>query len=181
MSYQEYGEIIKKLIVKIENYLKENNLEFDLIVPILRSGGIPGDILAIHFGITKILPLQFKYFYNPARIEQVLSVPKIFQKVPSSPRILISENNTSGGETARQVIKLLKKLFPKSELYYSTVVRVFGGHKDFRGIEKYFWGTQSNEKFIASPEEGKRLNLRPKITIFPWENPEDELREINSS
>ena len=94
--------------------------------------------------------------------------------------ILICENNTSSGATARAAIAHLKTLFPAAKLYYATVAKVFGGPDSFEGVENYFFGVRTNERFLASPAQMKEFSLRPGITIFPWEITEHELEEMNN-
>lgn len=179
MSYQEFGEVMTRLIRKIQDYCQEKNIKFDLIVPILRNGGIPGSILAISLKIIRMLPIQIKYLPNPYRVEQISDFPKLLYPLPDKPKILICETNTSSGGTAKLVIKLLRGKFPHSKLYYSTVTKVFGGQDKFDEIEEYFFGIQTNEKLLATKEQIEKYNLRQKITLFPWENIEDELKEMN--
>lgn len=180
MLYQEFGEIVKKLIRKLENYCAKGKIKFDIVAPILRSGGIIGSILAVHFEITRLMPIQLKYDYHPTRLKQLLSLPQLLQSIPLAPNILVCETNTNSGDTAKAVFKILKKEMLDAKFYYATVVKVFGSPDVFEGVEKYFWGVQSNENFVSNKKKMEKLKLRPKITIFPWENVEHELRDINA-
>jgi len=173
MSWTEYGAAVQALLDKI----LASGQTFDAIAPILRSGGIPGNLLAIRLQITRLIPLQFKYRTHPARLEQMNPLPK---SIGNCPNILICENNTSTGTTARAAIAHLKKIFPATRLHYATVAKVFGGPDSFEGVENYFFGVHTNERFLASPAEIKKLALRPGITIFPWEILEHELQEMNN-
>lgn len=164
MSWEEYGGAVQALLAKIRN----RNRMFDAIAPILRSGGIPGAVVAINLKITRIIPLQFKYAHQPVKLVQMLPIPTLPQGMPESPNILICENNTSSGDTARAAIALLKKDFPTCKLWYATVARVFGCPDAFDGVEEILFGIQTDERFSATPEETAQLGLRPGITIFPW-------------
>ncbi|MDB6123325.1 MAG: hypothetical protein JWQ71_2318 [Pedosphaera sp.] len=177
MSWTEYGVALDVLLKKIQ----ASGLLFDAIAPILRSGAIPGSALAINLRITKIIPLQFKHLRHPARLESMLPMPALLQKLPEAPAILICENNTSSGDTAQAAIHLLKKHFPASKLYYATVAKVFGGPNSFAGIEEYFFGVLTNERFIATQDEITKFGLRPGVTLFPWEAAQDELTEMNQT
>ncbi|OGM11379.1 hypothetical protein A2Z22_01185 [Candidatus Woesebacteria bacterium RBG_16_34_12] len=181
MSYEEFGKVVNKLIKKLEDYSKAKGVNFDIVAPLLRSGGVPGSIISIHFQITRIFPIQFKWFYNPKlELRKLLSIPKILQNIPKNPNILICETNTGTGETAKAAIKLIRKQFPKCKLYYATVAKVFGSPNRFKEIEEYFYGIQTDENLIASKIQIKELNLRKKITIFPWESVKHELDDINA-
>lgn len=178
MSYDEFGKVVNRLIVQLDAYCEKNNLKFDIIVPILRSGGIPGSIIAVHFREIKILPIQLKC-YPGNIVKQLLTVPQLSLSVPKSPNILICETNTSTGRSAKAAIRLLKDRYPDATLFYSTVVKVFGGPDKFDGVKEYFYGIQSDENVIATADQVNNLGLRTGITIFPWENADDELLAAN--
>jgi hypoxanthine phosphoribosyltransferase len=174
MSWEEYGATVKTLLDEV----CASGVAFDAIAPILRSGGIPGNVLAIRLQITRIIPLQFKYLSHPPRLEQTNLMPR--QPVTDPVNILICENNTSTGGTAQAAIAQLRKMFPYSKLHYATVAKVFGGPDAFAGAEGYYFGVQTNERFLATPVQMKEFSLRPGMTLFPWEIAEHELKEINS-
>src|ERR1700722_8724744 len=119
MSWEEYGHVVQTLLEKI----CATGLSFDAIAPIMRSGGIPGNALAIRLQITRIIPLQFKYMAQPSRLE--LMNPALPQPINERLNILICENNTSTGGTAQAAVARLKMMFPQSKLYYATVAKVF--------------------------------------------------------
>lgn len=174
MSWAEYGAVVQTLLDKV----RASGVSFDAIALILRSGGIPGSTLAINLQITRIIPLQFKYMSDPARLETRNLEPA--QPTTDRLNILICENNTSTGGTAQAAVAQLKRMFPQSKLHYATVAKIFGGPDSFEGIEGYYFGVQTNERFLASPAQMKQLSLRPGITLFPWEIAEHELQEINN-
>src|SRR6185437_7062490 len=98
MSWDEYGANVKTLL----NRVCASGVAFDAIAPIMRSGGIPGNLLAIRLQITRIIPLQFKYMSQPSRLEPMHSLPS--QPTTDRLNILICENNTSSGGTAQAAI-----------------------------------------------------------------------------
>jgi len=173
MCWEEYGAVVGTLLDRVW----ATRLSFDAVAPIMRSGAIPGNVLAIRLQITRLIPLQFKYFSHPARLDQ--TNPMQTQAITDHLNILICENNTSTGGTAQAAIAYLRRMFPQSKLHYATVAKVFGGPDSFEGIEGYYFGVQTNERFLASPAQMKEFSLRPGITIFPWEIVEHELKEIH--
>jgi len=175
MRWSEYGAAVQTLLEKVH----ARGVFFDAIAPIMRSGGIPGNVLAIRLQITRIIPLQFKYKSDPARLESMnpIQLPSTNERL----NILICENNTSTGRTALAASAHLKKMFPQSKLHYATVAKIFGGPDTFEGIENYYFGVHTNERFLASPAQMREFSLRPGITLFPWEIVEHELKEINNS
>lgn len=59
MDWREFHSIVNLVSMKVQDYSQKNNLHFDLIIPILRSGGVPSVILAHSLGIQPFLPVQF--------------------------------------------------------------------------------------------------------------------------
>ena len=143
---------------------------------------IPATVIANKFRITKILPIQIKCIHteNGIVLKQLLAIPEILQETPKSPNILICENNTMTGNSAKKAISLIKEKYPTANIFYATVAKVYGGPISFNDVEEYFWGIRTNEMFKANSDEEKKLELRSKITIFPWESADDELAAINS-
>lgn len=180
MTYSEFGRVIGWLISKLEKYQRDNQIKFDIVVPILRSGGISGMIVAIQLGITKVLPVQFKYCYKPIILKQLLSIPRMLQTTAPKPNILIIENHTSTGDTAKAVIDIIEKYFPDSTLYYATVMKEHKSPTNFDGIKEYFYGQLNDEDNLLSPNQQISLNVRPKILVFPWENIDEVVQEVNN-
>ena len=179
MSWTEFGELIDILIKKITEYFGDVK-KIHVISQLHRTGGIVGSVLAIKMGVVPLLPVQFKYSYNPTRIDQIISVPDILVDVQEDMNVILAEGNTSSGSIAKEAAKVIKDKYPKAKIYLATLSKVFGGFEKLENIEEVFYGTMTDENFKATDEERKRFNLRPKITIFPWENTKEELADINS-
>jgi hypothetical protein len=181
MTYEEFGGLVDVLHTKISEYLKDKGTTIDLVSPVLRTGGVLGSMLAAKLRILPMLPVQFKYSYSPVELTQIISVPDILQKIPDEPTILICEGNTSSGETAVNVIKLLKQKFPSSHLLYATVTQVYSEQVlELEGVDQIFYGVQTNENFSIGDQEAERLGLRKGITVFPWENAQEEIDDFNA-
>ncbi len=130
--------------------------------------------------IIPILPVQFKYSYNPRRIDQIISVPDILVDVPEEMNVLLCEGNTNSGSIAMRAADAIHEKYPKAKIYLATLVKVFGCPDRLDGIEHVFHGVMSDENFKATEEQKKELDLRQGITVFPWERAEDELADINA-
>jgi hypothetical protein len=180
MSYEEFGKLMETLKEKVSEYFAKTGEKIDIIAPLHRTGAIPGGILSVDFKVVPLYPVQFKYFYHPTEIKQIISLPDILLDVPLKPNILMTEGNTSTGGIAQKAASALHEKFPGSKIYLATVTKVFGGPEKIDGIENIFYGVQTDENFIATPEEQERLKLRKGITIFPWESAEEEVFDINS-
>lgn len=179
MSWQEFENLTDTLVTKLSNYFDASN-PVHVISQLHRSGGIVGSIVAIKMGIVPLLPVQFKYFYNPTVIQQITSIPDILVSVPTDLNIVLAEGNTSSGSIAKHAANAIKEKYPNAKIYLATLTKVYGEVEELENIEKIFYGTMTNENFNASPEEVAKLKLRKGITIFPWENVRNELNDLNA-
>lgn len=181
ISWDEFGNLTTKLLNNIQVYLNNHKISLDAIAPILRNGAIPGTIIANKLEITTLLPVQVKYDYGSNRPEQLLPFCKpLTSDLGEKPKILVTECNTFSGESARLTAEIIKKTYPKASLFYATVTRVFRKPEiNLPLYEEYFYGVMTNENFEAKADEVGKLRLRKGITIYPWETPEKELKDIN--
>lgn len=179
MEWQEFDALIEVLIEQITEHLGGTE-NIHAISPLLRTGGIVGSVLAIKMGIIPMLPVQFKYSYNPTEITQIISVPDILVPIPEDANIILAEGNTSSGSIAQRAARAIKEKYPKANTYLATLSKVYGGFDKLENIEKVFYGVMTNEDFKATPQEVTTLGLRDGITIFPWEKTEDELADLNA-
>lgn len=53
MDWAEFGNILNALIRKLDDYQKKHDMKFDIIAPVLRSGGIPATAIANKFKIMR--------------------------------------------------------------------------------------------------------------------------------
>lgn len=180
MSWEEVNGLVDILIGKVNKYFNEQEIQVHVISQLHRTGGIIGSLMAIKMGIIPLLPLQFKYSYNPTKITQIISVPDILVDVPEEMNVILAEGNTSSGKVAMEAAKVIKAKYPKAKIYLATLTKVYGGFDKLEGIEEVFYGVMTNEKFLANEEEVSKLGLRAGITIFPWENVKEELSAVNS-
>lgn len=180
MSWEEFDQLTDILIDKVSTYFSKHGGKIDVISQLHRTGGIIGSTMAIKMKIIPLLPVQFKYSYNPTRIDQIISVPDILVDVPQNMNVLLCEGNTSSGSIAKRAAQAIHEKYPQSKIYLATLVKVFGCPETLEGIECVFDGVMSNEKFLATEEQKKTLNLREGITLFPWERAQDELADINN-
>lgn len=175
MDWGEFSNLVDTLIAKVSSF----DQKMTVIAPMLRTGGIVGGILSIKMKIPSMLPVQFKYSYNPTKINQISSIPDLFL-APEPLNVLLCEGNTSSGSVAVKAAAAIKEKYPQAKVYLATLTKVYGGPDKLEGIERIFYGALTNENKKAPEGEEQKLNLRKGITIFPWENVDDELADINS-
>ncbi len=179
MTWEEMSRLIDVLITKVNSYFDTKGERVSLIAPLLRSGGIIGSILAIKMRIVPILPVQFKNFYESSSVEKMFKIPDILIHVPTPMNILLCDGNTSSGSTAVKAAQAIKEKYPEAKVILATLTKVFGGPEKLEGMEDILYGTMTDERFRATEEEMRNYNLRKGVTIFPWEDADDELSDIN--
>jgi hypothetical protein len=180
MSWAEFDELIDALIAKTSAYFSANGGKVDVVTPLLRSGGVVGGVVAIKMHVFTMLPVQFKYSYHPTVVNQIISIPDILTPMSADMNIVLCEGNTSTGSIAVRAAMAIKEKYPASKIYLATLTKVHGGPEHLEGIEEIFYGRMTDENFKASEDEIRTLDLRKGITIFPWENAEEELADINA-
>jgi len=180
MTWEEFERTVDHLIEQVDEYFSSRGEKIDVISQLHRTGGIVGSTMAIKMKIIPLLPVQFKYSYNPTRIDQIISVPDLLIDVPENMNILLCEGNTSSGSIAKRAASAIKEKYPNANVYLATLVKVFGCPDELEGIEHVFHGVMSDENFKATSEQRDKLKLRIGITVFPWEREEDELTDINA-
>lgn len=157
-----------------------SKVKFDAIAPIMRSGAIPGMMIANKFQITQVIPLQLKYNYAQNCIDTL--IPPILPKgLDKQGHILVVDCNTYTGGSASQALHILKEALPDAHFHYACITKVYDGPETIEGYESYTYGQMTNEAFKAQKEDLGTLNLRDGITIFPWETIEFELADINNA
>lgn len=180
ITYAEWDIILRRLTHQITDYCKVNAVNFDLVVPILRSGGFTGLHLASKLGVTNILPLQYKYIYKPEEhIIEKFEPPKLNFPILEEAHILIADSNTVWGGIATRAIEEIHSLYPKAKLYFASANLDYS-LQSLSDIEHIFYGLLSNESRKLSPSEEKQHHITYDIIIFPWEDLEEQWEEIRT-
>lgn len=74
-------------------------------------------------------------------------MPNFLESNISYNNILICETNTVTWETANNVVRLIKKHYPNSALYYVTVTKAYWWPDTIEWIGEYFYWIKTNELF----------------------------------
>ena len=179
MSFAEFGEIFHRLLEEIKHTLETEHQDIAAVAPILRSGGITGLMLAVHFGIKTVLPIQYKYHSPNEKPSLIFSA---FDHMPVSSLhknsvILICETNTVTGNTLKEVLPMLRQHFPKQNFWYATLAKSISLPAKHAGIEHYFFGIETEEG-ISEKLPMHHKNVWKGVALFPWENKQEEIKEI---
>jgi hypoxanthine phosphoribosyltransferase len=178
--WEDYEKILKILLRKIENYLEKNNIKIDVVVPILRGGAFPGTYLAFKLKLIRILPVQYKYFFNKGKIQlrKLLGLPEEIN-LPKNPVILLVENNHCFGLTAKTAAKEIKEQFKDAKIIYASDFMDYSYQKN-EYADVLFYGKLNNDTKTLSEEKTKELGLDAYSTLFPWEIEDEEWSTIKT-
>jgi len=89
MTWEEFDHLINNLIQDISAYFNKKGEKVHAISQLHRTGGIVGSTLAIKMKVIPLLPVQFKYSYNPTRIDQIITVPDFLVDLPEDMNIML--------------------------------------------------------------------------------------------
>ena len=177
ISWEEYGELMEKILKEIRSYINEKNIKIDAVVPILRGGATLGNFLAYRLGVIRILPVQYKYFFTgkgKAELRQILFTPSK-EVLGESPTLLLVEGDQCFGNTVIHAVKDLKAEFPGCKIIHVADILDYSYRDSAKKyVNKTFYGRYTNHCEELSGEECKKLGIEG-ATISPWENLEEEI------
>lgn len=183
ISWERIDEFIEKIYLDVKKYLDENNLEIKYIAPILRGGGIPAVKLSHMFNVIDMLPIQLKHNSDTQQID--LKVGLDYLKNPQineNECILLVEGNHVTGTTSNIAVKLLREKFGNNvKIIYVSLTRDYTNRNSVENVCYTTWGMTTNETKEISKEECERLGINYNlVSVYPWENVEEELFELNN-
>lgn len=179
LKWDEYGETLEALNQKVERYFKNNEIKIDVIVPIMRGGLFPGNFLAYQLGILKIVPVQYKYFFEGKKIV-LRRIKKLeIDNIPKDANILVVEQDHCFGNTGKEAVMDIKRALPNSKVFYATDYMDYS-YQDVIPAEKIFYGKLDNHTKALSNKQAKEKKVSTAVFIFPWENMEEEWDTVNS-
>lgn len=179
LGWDEYLEKeLDVLLDKVQNYVKENNIKIDAVVPLLRGGNIPGTYLAYKLNILRIAPVQYKYFFkgDVANLVQMQKVNKDIFNKDEELTFLLVEGNHCYGTSAKYAAKGLKEQFPSCKIIYAASNMDYK-YKDVvdEFAEVSLFGRYNNDCEEMGEEECLKLGIDfEKVNIFPWEDADEE-------
>lgn len=180
ISYQEFGQLLESLTQQITDYQHQRHLTFDLVIPILRSGAMAGIHLASKLNITHVLPVQYKYRYQPKEaILTLLQLPTPQYPIKPNSNILIADTNAVWGDLASKAIRDIHQQFPQAKAFFASTILDYS-IQQLPHIHHIFYGSYSNNKRTLTPDEAQQLGISNDIRIFPWEDLDQQWQDISS-
>lgn len=183
LSWHEYQKCSKRIATAVEKFCRANQIEIDIVIPILRGGGPLSISLSHILNITKFYPCQYKYEYINNRyvpVELLSTIEQIPNK-DSEHTILITEGNHVSGATALKCIEKVKHCIPEAKIIYVSVGRDYAHIGKLTGTIFETWGFLTNETKTLNEDECKIKKIKDKFVVYPWEVLEEEIYEVNSS
>lgn len=180
-SWQEYANIMEKILKEIQAYINKNKIKIDAVVPILRGGNVLGTFLAYRLHLLRVLPVQYKYFFvgkNQAELRQILfTIKKGMFK--SNPTFLLVEGDQCFGNTVITAAKDIKKVYPKAKILHVADCLDYSYRDSAKKyVDKIFHGEYTNHCEELSAKQCKKLKIG-KATMAPWENYEEEIATLS--
>lgn len=183
ISWKRIDEFIEKIYLDVKKYLDENNLKIRYIAPILRGGGVPAVKLSHMFNVIDMLPIQLKHNSETEKIDLKVGLDYVKNtKIDEEECILLIEGNHVTGATANIAVKLLREKFgEKVKIIYVSLTRDYTNRNSVENICYTTWGMTTNETKEVSEEDCKRIGINyDLVSVYPWENVEEELFELNN-
>lgn len=183
ISWERIDDFIDKIYKDINNYLVKNSLKIKYIIPIMRGGGVPAIILSHKFDIVDMMPIQLKHNNETHNIDKKIGLEYIENaKVNNNECILLVEGNHVTGKTANIAVDIIKDKFGSNvKIIYVSLTRDYTYKDSVKGVCYTTWAMTTNEMKELSEHECKELDINYNlVSVYPWENVEEELKELNA-
>lgn len=182
ISWEGIDRFINKIYKDVNNYLIENNLKIKYIIPIMRGGGIPAIIFSHLFDVIDMLPIQLKHNLQTHEIDKKIGLEQFnVCGIDKNECILLVEGNHVTGKTANIAVELIREKFGNDvKIIYVSLTRDYTYRNSVNNICYTTWAMTTNETKKLSEKECKELNINYNlVSVYPWENIEEELKELN--
>ena len=183
ISWERIDKFIDKIYLDVKDYLEKNNLKIRYISPILRGGGVPAIKLSHMFNVIDMLPIQLKHNSETQKIDIKVGLDYIKNsKINDDECILLVEGNHVTGTTANIAANLLREKFGDNvKIIYVSLTRDYTNKNSVEKTIYTTWGMTTNEAKEVSKEECEKLGINYLlVSVYPWENIEEELFELNN-
>lgn len=135
------------------------------------------------FNVIDMLPIQLKHNSETQQIDLKVGLDYIDgTKINEDECILLVEGNHVTGTTSNMAVNLLKEKFGmNTKIVYVSLTRDYTNRNSVKNICYTTWGMTTNETKEISKEECERLGINYNlVSVYPWENVEEELFELNN-
>lgn len=183
ISWERIDKFIDKIYSEVLNYITKNNLKIRYIAPILRGGGVPAIKLSHMFNILDMLPIQLKHNAETKNVDTKIGLDYLKDSsIKPDECILLVEGNQVTGKTTNIAVQMLRKKFGDNvKIINVSLTRDYTYRNSVKDVCFSTWGMSTNEMKEISREDCEKLNISYNlVSVYPWENIEEELYEMNS-
>lgn len=183
ISWERIDQFIDKIYLDVKKYIEKNNLKIKWISPILRGGGVQAIKLSHMFNVVDMLPIQLKHNSETQAIDEKVDLAYVKDtKHSENECILLVEGNHVTGTTGNIAVNLLRKKFGEDiKIIYVSLTRDYTYRNSVKNVCYTTWAMTTNETKNLSIKECQDLGISyDLVSIYPWENVEEELMELNN-
>ncbi len=183
ISWERIDGFIDKIYKDVNKYLKENHLKIKYISPIMRGGGVPAVMFSHLFDIIDMLPIQLKHNSETNNIDKKIGLEYIDNpNIDNNECILLVEGNHVTGKTANIAVDLIRQKFGNDvKIIYVSLTRDYTYRNSVNNVCYTTWAMTTNEMKELSEDACKKLNINYNfVSVYPWENITEELKELNN-
>lgn len=185
LNWEEYQKAVDSVTLSIQSFCNKNNIVIDMIVPIIRGGGVLCISLSHVLNVIDIYPCQYKnkYYNINSQVEYgpicILSTIESIKDKQKEHIVLVTEGNHASGKTAQTCINHICDLLPNSRVIYVSIGRDYA-HKDpLNNTIFECYGFLTNETESLSFQQCETIGVKNKFIVYPWENLKEEMIEVN--
>ena len=182
ISWERIDNFINKIYLDVKDYLDKTNLKVRYIAPILRGGGVPAVKLSHMLKVIDMLPIQLKHNSETQEIDIKVGLDYVKNShINDDECILLVEGNHVTGTTSNIAVKLLREKFGDNvKIIYVSLGRDYTYRNSVENVCYTTWGMTTNETKEVSKEDCEKLGIDYSlVSVYPWENIEEELFELN--
>ena len=126
---------------------------------------------------------SLKYNYETHNIDKKIGLDYVKNtNIDSNECILLVEGNHVTGKTANIAVDMIRKKFGDNvKIIYVSLTRDYTYRNSVNNVCFTTWAMTTNEMKELSEDECKKLNINYNlVSVYPWENIEEELNALNS-
>jgi len=183
ISRERIDQFIEKIYQEVKQYLEEAHLSILYIAPIMRGGGVPAIKFSHLFDVVDMLPIQLKHNSETNAIDTKIGLDYVQNTdLQENECILLVEGNHVTGRTANIAANMLRQKFGETvKIIYVSLTRDATYENSVENVCFTTWAMTTNETKELSKEECEKRNINYwLVSVYPWENVEEELKELNN-
>ncbi len=183
ISWERIDQFIEKIYQEVKQYLEEAHLSILYIAPIMRGGGVPAIKFSHLFDVVDMLPIQLKHNSETNAIDTKIGLDYVQNTdLQENECILLVEGNHVTGRTANIAANMLRQKFGETvKIIYVSLTRDATYENSVENVCFTTWAMTTNETKELSKEECEKRNINYwLVSVYPWENVEEELKELNN-